>query len=106
MPWEPPAVPITTGRVCGADAFGGGSGELWMAECFCWATEPVTSFDGAWVCDRNGLFWNRAVSELQLTAATEIVARTARRNTLSERPGSTTQRIGFPTRTQQDEWES
>ena len=87
MPREPPAVPITTGRVCGADAFGGGSGELWMAECFCWATEPVTSLDGPWACERNG-FWNRAVSELQLTAATEIVARTARRNTLSERPGS------------------
>ena len=80
--------------------YGGGSGELWMAECFGWATEPVTSFDGAGD-DRNGLDWNRAVSALQLTAATEIVARTARRNTLSERPGSSTQRIGFPTRTQQ-----
>src|SRR6266404_6757207 len=101
MPREPPAVPITPGRVCGADAFGGGSGALWMADCFCWATEPVTSLDGAWVCERNGLYWNRCVSELQLTAATEIVARTAKRNTLSERPGSSTQRIGFPTRTQQ-----
>src|SRR3954471_11871827 len=105
MPREPPAVPITTGRVCGADAFGGGSGELWMAECFGWATEPVTSFDGAGD-DRNGFDWNRAVSALQLTAATEIVARTARRNTLSERPGSSTQRIGFPTRTQRRQWES
>jgi hypothetical protein len=28
----------------------------------------------------------------------------AKRNTDSERPGSTTRRIGFPTRTQQDGW--
>src|ERR1043166_2670187 len=98
MPREPPEVPITTGRVCGAEAVGGGNGELWMDECFCWATEPVTSFDED--CDRNGLE-KREVSALQLTAATEIDAKTARRNTFSERPGSSTQRIGFPTRTQQ-----
>src|SRR4051812_37943515 len=99
MPAEPPAVPITTGRVAGAAAFGGGSGALWMTACFCAVTEPVVSPAG--VCERNGLL-KREVSALQLTAATEIVARTARRNTESERPGSTTQRIGFPTRTRQD----
>ena len=71
------------------------------------ATEPVTSFDGACGLGRKDLSdSNRWVSELQLTAATEIVARTARRNNRSERPGSSTQRIGFPTRTQQDKWES
>src|SRR6476646_9025384 len=98
-----PAVPTTAGRVCGADTFGGGSGALWMAACFCGGTEPVTSPDEAWVREPNRLYWNRCVSELQLTAATEIVARTARRNNLSERPGSSTQRIGCPTRTQQDD---
>jgi hypothetical protein len=49
------------------------------------AAEPVPKR-----CDRgqNGLSrFEPVVSELQLTAATEIVARTARRNTLSERPG-------------------
>src|SRR6476619_6298247 len=102
MPFDPPAPPVTTGRVCGAPAFGGGgNGELWMAECFC-GTEPVTSAVGAGAFDRNGLYAVRWVSALQLTAATEIVARAAKRNTRSERPGSSTQRIGFPTRTQLD----
>src|SRR5476649_102298 len=97
MPREPPAVPITTGLVAGADPVGGGSGELWMVACFCGVTEPVVSPGCGWFCE----VWNhlsdsnRWVSELQLTAATEMVARTARRNRRSERPGSSTQRIGF-----------
>src|SRR5664279_1442138 len=103
MPREPPAVPTTTGRDCGAEAVGGGSGELWIAEFRC-ETEPVTSFEGALACGRKYRSDSkRWVSELQLTAASEIDARTARRNTFSERPGSTTQRIGFPTHTQLDE---
>jgi hypothetical protein len=105
IPREPPALPITTGRVAGAAAFGGGSGELWIDDCRCCGTEPVTSFEGAWfdeVRERKNLSDSkRWVSALQLTAATEIDASTARRNKRSERPGSTT-RIGFPTHTQQD----
>src|SRR5665213_1928006 len=100
MPREPPAVLMTEGRVPGAAApGGGGSATLWIAECFC-GTEPVTSLVADLV--RNGLDVKRWVSELQLTAATEMVARTATRNTRSERPGSTTQRIGFPTHTRQN----
>src|SRR4051812_37829546 len=103
MPLDPPAVPTTTGRVDGAAALGGGSGELWIDERL--ETEPVTSllFGETWACGRKILSDSkRCVSELQLTAATETVARMATRNKRSERPGSTT-RIGFPTRTQQDE---
>ena len=103
MPEEPPDMPTTAGRDAGAEAVGGGSGALWIAERRCGGTDPVFSCAGAWACERNGLL-NREVSELQLTAATEIVARMAKRNTDSERPGSTTRRIGFPTRTQQDGW--
>ena len=108
---EPPAVPVTTGRVAGADAVGGGSGALWIDECLC-GTEPVASFEEPWF--EGACAWGRKnlsdskrwVSELQLTAATEIVARTARRNTRSERPGSSTQRIGFPTHHATGQWES
>jgi hypothetical protein len=80
--------------VCGTP----GNGELSIDEFFREATEPVTSFAGAsfdWACDRNGLELKRAVSELQLTAAIEIVAMTATRYQRSERPGSSTQRIGL-----------
>src|SRR6185295_7969155 len=104
MPLEPPAVPTTAGRVDGAAALGGGgSGELWIDERFC-GTEPVTSlFEDTLACGRKNLSDSkRWVSELQLTAATEIDANTARRNNWAARPGSSTQRIGFPTRTQQD----
>src|SRR5262245_15029019 len=81
---------------------GGGSAALCTLAWRCgWLTEPVTSL--AELLERKKLLSKRCVSELQLTAATEIVARTARRNQRSERKGSTTRRIGFPTRTQQDE---
>jgi hypothetical protein len=102
MPLDPPAVPTTAGRDPGADAVGGGSGALWMDDRRC-DTEPVASFEDTWACGRKILSDSkRWVSELQLTAATEIDANTARRNKRSERPGSSTQRIGFPTRTQLD----
>src|SRR4051812_39948073 len=88
--------------VAGFPAVGGGSGALWIVERF-GETEPVTSCEGCGALALNGLTLNRWVSSLQLTAATAIVAKMARRNRRGERPGSTTQRISFPTRTRQDE---
>src|SRR6188768_879 len=100
MPGEPPA----TGRVPGAEAVGGGSGWLCTLDERCCWTVPVTSCGCcAEACGLppNGLESKRSVSELHPAAAAEIVANKARRNRRSERRGSATQRIGFPTRTQQ-----
>src|SRR4051812_17932051 len=96
--YEATARGAAAGRVAGAEALGGGgSGELWIAACRC-GTEPVTSFAGAWTLEDDRKIRSdskRWVSELQLTAATEIDASTARRNNRSERPGSSTRRIGL-----------
>jgi hypothetical protein len=57
MPGEPPEEPPATGRVPGADAFGGGNGSLCTLDVRrCW-TEPVTSCGCAEACclDPNGL---------------------------------------------------
>src|SRR5581483_3707932 len=98
MPGEPPVVPTTAGREAGAAAVGGGSGALCTA-LRDGVTEPVTS--PLPVLERNGLASKRWVSELHPTTVAEMDASRAKRNRRSERPGSTTRRIGFPTRTQQ-----
>src|SRR5688572_12897135 len=103
MPGEPPDEPPATGRVAGAEAVGGGNGWLCtLDERRCW-TVPVTSCECcAEACcpEPNGLESKRLMSELHPAAAAETVANKARRNRRSERRGSATQRIGFPTRTQ------
>jgi hypothetical protein len=103
MPLPPPAVPVDAGRVEGGRipaVAGAGSGALCTDLDGC-ETEPVTS--PADDLERNGLESKRCDSPLHPAAATEIPANRARRNQRGERSGSAAQRIGFPTRTQQDE---
>jgi hypothetical protein len=57
------------------------------------ATEPVTSEEAGVLLEENG-FSKRDDSELQLTAATVMIANAATRGHASERRGSTTLRIG------------
>jgi hypothetical protein len=101
IPADPPETPPdATGRVAGAP--GGGNGALWTEPWLFETTDPVVSWDELCVANGLPLLSKRWVSPLQLTATTEIEARMARRKHWSERTGSATRGIGFPTRTQQD----
>src|SRR5947199_7921362 len=103
MPLEPPAVAVSAGTVAGAciaAVFGGAGSGLLCTPVDLLATEPVTSLlppDDAERLEPNGsLTLKRDDSELQLTAATAITAKMAKRGHEGERKCSTALRIGSP----------
>lgn len=102
MPREPPAVELTwgaeaAGRVCGAEAVGGGNGLLWIAGAGLRETDAVTSFDGALDEENSLSLAKREESELQLTRPAAKVAVSAKRDQERERTGSATLRMGLLT---------
>src|SRR5712692_3645646 len=102
MPLEPPAVALTVGTVAGAciaAVFGAGSGLLCTLAGRL-ATEPVTSLllldEAVRLEPKGSLALKREDSELQLTAATAITAKMAKRDHGGERRCSATLGIGLP----------